>query len=467
MNKFFWIFISSLFLFCVQLNAQCSGTYSTSNATCQQFTVGNGTPGAIVLCLTANNIPGGGGTSCNPGGTCGSNYNGGGWSARIAIYTTTGSLVTTWNSTTPAGTCYTISTTNGYAVIYGLCLTAGTTISWNTVNLCGASVCSGTVPCTGQPCSSCTSACAACGFTSTPSVATVTSSCPATNLSVPFGSGQAYSMCATFTAAATTVTFNVIIQSNCSGGNVSNFAWTLQNSTCGGILQSGSLSSLTFTNLTIGAVYVYCYSFSVPVSPYCQHTIHWPYFVGAVPLPIELISFRAANENRKVVLNWSTGSEKNSSYFAVERSPDALNFEEIAQVKAAGSSAKRLNYTYSDDQPLSGTAYYRLKQADADGSFKYSSIEAVNYTGALAANDFQLVPNPATSEVNVNFVCGASSSEFIHLYDQFGQLLLSQEVSCVTGANSARLNILGLKSGLYYVMMNTRDKAYRSKLVIR
>jgi hypothetical protein len=113
MKKFFWI-LSILYLFSLKISAQatCSGSYNSITSNCQTFTVGNGLSGAIVLCLTNNNIPGGGGTSCSPGGSCAPPYSGGGWGARIAIYTTGGTLLTTWTSVTPAGTCYTLSTTN-------------------------------------------------------------------------------------------------------------------------------------------------------------------------------------------------------------------------------------------------------------------------------------------------------------------------------------------------------------------
>jgi hypothetical protein len=466
MNKVFLIIIVQAFLFCIKVSAQasCSGSYTTSSSSCQQFTVGNGSPGAIVLCLTTNNIPGGGGTSCAPGGACNPPFSGGGWAPRIAIYTTTGSLVTTWSQTTPAGTCYTLSTINGYAVIYGLCLTPGTVISWNTINQCAASVCTSPPPCAGQPCASCSAACTACGYTSNPSVSTVTTTCPGTTLNIPFGSGQGYTMCATFTAAATTVTFNAIIQSNCTGGNVTNFNWTLQGNNCGAVLQSGNLSNLTFTNLTIGSVYVYCYSFTVPVSPYCQQTIQWPYFVGAYPLPIELVSFKANRNTEGVMLQWKTETEKNSNYFSVERSYNGASFEEIGRVKAAVNSLHDINYEYSDAKsPADKIVYYRLKQVDLDGSYKYSPVEIVN---TLLSEGFSLVPNPASNEVAVNFTCNSTSTEFIHVYGRNGQLLLSREVSCEKGMNSVKLNIESFPQGLYYVMMNSQGKSYRSKLAV-
>lgn len=460
------LFVVSLCFLSIKIYSQatCTGSYTTTNASCQQFTVGNGTSGAIVLCLTANNIPGGGGSSCNPGGSCNPPFSGGGWVPRISIFTSTGTLVTTWTSATPVGTCYTLSPTNGYAVIYGLCLTAGTSFSWTTVNQCGNPICSGAVACAGQPCATCASACAACGFATNPSVATVTSSCPPNNLPIPFGSSQNYTMCASFTAATTTVNFNAIIQSNCGAGNVSNFSWTLQNAACGGTLQSGTLASLTFTGLTVGTTYVFCYSFTVPTG-YCQHTIHWPYFVGAAPLPIDLVSFKAYLVNDKVFVKWITASESKNEYFIIERSKDAANYEAIGKVDGAINSSQMITYNFVDENPLQGISYYRLKQVDLNGDSKVTNPEVVN-ASLFSGEEFSLVPNPASEDVTVNFISSESTNETIYIYDSNGLIKLSKDVNCNAGVNATRLDISELGKGLYFVLLNIDGKIFKSKLVI-
>jgi hypothetical protein len=112
--------------------------------------VGNGTEGFIRICLATNNIPSVG-TSCSPSGICNPPYNGG--VARIAIHnsdgvTHSGVALASWNSNTANNTCYTVSTNNGYAAIFGLCLTGNTLITWNTVDAQGQDVCTNSLPVT-------------------------------------------------------------------------------------------------------------------------------------------------------------------------------------------------------------------------------------------------------------------------------------------------------------------------------
>ena len=124
------------------------------------------------------------------------------------------------------------------------------------------------------------------------------------------------------------------------------------------------------------------------------------YLVFADPstLPVVLNNFTAQKNNKSVLLKWSTSSEINSAAFVIERSNDAVNYQEIATVKAAGNSSQNLSYSTIDAQPnLSDVNYYRLKQIDADGKFTYSLIQAVDFKIADNAT-INVFPNPVTGD---------------------------------------------------------------------
>lgn len=106
------------------------------------------------------------------------------------------------------------------------------------------------------------------------------------------------------------------------------------------------------------------------------------------PAPIELISFDAAyNSAKKVELKWITASEINNNYFSIERSSDAINFYNLFNMEGAGNSSQLLTYHALDDNPISGISYYRLKQTDYNGDFKYSQIEMVE----SEKTDFEII----------------------------------------------------------------------------
>ena len=154
------------------LIAQCSGSYTTDGTSCQNFVVGDGTPGYIKVTLVNNNIPSGGGTKCGPGGTCDPPFSGGGWDPRISVYTSdgtlgySGSLIGSFDASDCEPSFIFGTGNNGYAEIVGICLSAGTIISWTTINACGDIVCAPNVPpaCGGTICPTCSNNCEACGF---------------------------------------------------------------------------------------------------------------------------------------------------------------------------------------------------------------------------------------------------------------------------------------------------------------
>ncbi len=91
--------------------------------------IGNGTPGSIRICLTTNNLVAAG-MGCS--------------NAQFVISNANGSaLQVIWTEFTPTGTCFTVSSTTGFAFIAMNCETAGSTagITWTTVNGSGVNQC--------------------------------------------------------------------------------------------------------------------------------------------------------------------------------------------------------------------------------------------------------------------------------------------------------------------------------------
>lgn len=134
-------------------------------------------------------------------------------------------------------------------------------------------------------------------------------------------------------------------------------------------------------------------------------------------LPIELISFTASVcVNEKVCLKWATATEKNNSYFDVQRSLNASDFETLLYVNSKsvnGNSSSTLNYEAIDENPISGVSYYRLKQVDKDMTFHNSSIISVN--NVIEKNiRFIIYPNPNLGEFSAD-ISGLQNNHLITL----------------------------------------------------
>ena len=206
-------------------------------------------------------------------------------------------------------------------------------------------------------------------------------------------------------------------------------------------------------------------SWSPPTSGY---TLNWggTASLSCAFLPVELVSFtsRYNGERKFVDLNWSTASEKNSDYFAVERSVDGIVFEEMDRVKAARSSSKLIEYKYTDKNPFPGEInYYRLRQVDLTGEFKYSNIEAV------AINDpdgqFSIYPNPTNENAEILFHTAYESDYHIKVYDYTAKIVLSHHFKSVPGKNIIPLDLNGFGKGVYFVTLQGNGDMLKTSFI--
>ena len=313
-------------------------------------------------------------------------------------------------------------------------------------------------------CTTCSSPCGpACGYTTTPTVATVTATCPPYTQSPYIEGNVASSQCYTFFAVNTTVSFNVIVNSTCQSGNVTGFTWNLYSSGCGAPIQSGTLSNLTFTGLTIGQQYTYCYTFTTPTN--CYHTAYYPYFVGASPLPVDLISFEGKNYRDGVRLNWITASEINNDRFILERSVDGLEFLQVTTITGHGTTSETNQYEFFDYNVWGETVYYRLKQIDFDGTVKTFPDIAVR----LKENKFKLIlsPNPANDVVQL-FVANPDgpTKGTIMVSNLSGQVIYQSPVLFQKGTTTHQLLLNDFKNGLYFIKAIREDAISFQKLEV-
>lgn len=167
----------------------------------------------------------------------------------------------------------------------------------------------------------------------------------------------------------------------------------------------------------------------------------------AIALPISLLDFKAYFENNRVLLQWSTASEKNNRFFSIERSTDGLNWETVTTLEGAGTTDARQNYQAEDHHFENGLNYYRLKQTDTDESYQYSGIVFIN-TGHREKIT-NLFPNPFTRDITIE-----SSSEGIKTITVFNQL--GQPVAVAqTAEEHYQMDLNSLPPGLYLLRVQS------------
>ncbi len=179
-----------------------------------------------------------------------------------------------------------------------------------------------------------------------------------------------------------------------------------------------------------------------------------------VPLPVELVYFKASTKGEQVELRWQTASEENNSHFVAERSADGFAFENIGKVAGKGNSVQLSNYAFVDQMPLPGTSYYRLKQVDVDGSYTYSSVVSLQ---RLVAQKLSIYPTVATQELHVS---GPVKLQQMFVIDQMGRQVLDQKLD--GNPLQHTLDVRNLRHGTYVlVLLDAEGNRHTSRFLKR
>jgi len=184
------------------------------------------------------------------------------------------------------------------------------------------------------------------------------------------------------------------------------------------------------------------------------------------PLPIELLFFDAKRDGDalRVRCDWSTATETNSNYFAIERSQDANTFERIGTLQGAGNSSTTNYYSFYDQFPYSGWSYYRLKQVDYDGKYSYSSIATV-YIGYL--NIVALYPNPAIDNVTISISTEQNTEAITQVYNVLGQIVYKRTIELQKGKTEIRIPVGEFANGQYLFKVTLPSGEHTQKVFMK
>jgi len=181
--------------------------------------------------------------------------------------------------------------------------------------------------------------------------------------------------------------------------------------------------------------------------------------IGGV-VPVELVSFSADVEKGMVTLKWETATETNNKGFEVERKY-GKTWKSVSFVEGKGTSSAANSYSYSFK--LEGTASFRLKQVDMDGSFDYS--KEIEVTGTVTPKEYTLsqnYPNPFNPSTTIKFALPYDSNVKVVIYNITGEVVKVLVNSTVAAGNhetkfSTNELGLGVSSGIYFYSLEANS----------
>jgi hypothetical protein len=197
-------------------------------------------------------------------------------------------------------------------------------------------------------------------------------------------------------------------------------------------------------------------------STFYIHPVLFPF----AALPVELTSFTGWNQGTVNRLQWVTASELNTSKFVVEKSITQGVWTVIGEKTAAGNSSASLTYDFTDNNPVDGNNYYRLKVVDLDGSFSYSNIINIPVSETVVNNFTRVYPNPTGGLLNVEIQSTEPFDTKIIVYDVLGKKLEDKASSLNKGINTIQFNFSQLANGSYVIQFSDKNgKLHTTKFV--
>lgn len=161
-------------------------------------------------------------------------------------------------------------------------------------------------------------------------------------------------------------------------------------------------------------------------------------------LPVEFLDFITTFENDKVLIYWSTASERNNNKFIVEKSIDHIKWISIDEINGAGNSVQKQEYYAYDNEPNNGVNYYRIKQIDHDGKFDYSFVRTMKIE-----NQLMISPNPNKGNFML-YGLNYKRENNIEVFNVYGQKI--KELNTINA--EIEINLSECDNGIYYLLIN-------------
>lgn len=161
-------------------------------------------------------------------------------------------------------------------------------------------------------------------------------------------------------------------------------------------------------------------------------------------LPVHLSNFKGNLQKSSIKLDWQL-ERYCAGKAIVERSQDGQTFSEIRTVPL---ERNHTFYSYLDQQPLSGSNFYRLKLVDENEKVNYS---ATIHIQTSVSGSISIYPNPATRTFYMRH-SAANDVTTISIYSLSGVLMHQQGVT--KNSTQSQVSLPGIASGTYYAVLN-------------
>jgi hypothetical protein len=185
-------------------------------------------------------------------------------------------------------------------------------------------------------------------------------------------------------------------------------------------------------------------------------------------LTLSPINFDVVKNGIRVEAFWSITSELHHNYFTLERSRNGIDFKKVSVIDATSSINNLIEYLETDNQPLKGISYYRLKLTDQNNGNTYSNSVKVNYTLGKKRDTDASRKSANSADLKLYLKNEENTEVLMVLRDINGnecysKVIVAVENSEITGVDPENK----IAAGTYIITATSNNLLYSQKLIVR
>ena len=173
------------------------------------------------------------------------------------------------------------------------------------------------------------------------------------------------------------------------------------------------------------------------------------------PVPIELISFNAACDDKSIRIRWSAEVSGPGEAFELEQSNNSADWKLVEQIPAQ----EGIREYQAEVVSSGGNTYFRLKTITSDGKTAYSPVSAADCN---EINIVRIYPNPVKKS---NSVVIESAAELlsVSLFNATGQLISERQYNSDQKILKTSISTADCSAGLYTLLIHTSSGLVEAK----
>lgn len=188
-------------------------------------------------------------------------------------------------------------------------------------------------------------------------------------------------------------------------------------------------------------------------------------FTISNPLALSLMSINGVSYNNSILMKWVMQSDADVLKYEIQKSENGLNFYPLGNVNS-NQSTNISSYYFTDNNPVVGTNYYRIRAYNLNGTVNLSNVFRI-YFGKVG-NTIFIYPNPTGSELAVRFAAVNKGKYQMSVLNNQGQVLLTTPVNHDGTDKTIRVNLPEMMpKGIYRLFLIDKVQFYKQSFLVK